>query len=555
VTAQLRECAPARTLVAATLVACAQSASGDCTPAWTMRATPGVGHGASLYAISALSAGDAWAVGSVYDGIGDSALVQHWDGTAWRITTTPPAGSAAYLVSVAPIAPDDVWTVGTWTDAMGRVLTLAEHWDGSAWSIVPTPSPGSIASYLAAVTAVATDDVWSVGYQVTDAGVYQTLALHWNGSRWRVVPTPDPGSGDDLLNGIAAVASDDVWAAGFFESASGETKTLIAHWDGAAWSVTSSPDPGAVSNSLTAVHARARDDAWAVGSFHDGANNVSLVMHWDGASWTRVPSPNVPDSGNVLNDVHGSSAGDVWAVGYYYNTVGERVVETLALHWDGAEWMLVPVPSAARSDSSYLQGVSTLATGEAWIVGLATSHSIIEHLCAIRAGDAGFTPRAATVNHGSTALWRVPSDAQAAHSIVDGSGMGLYDSGARAPGASFAFRFVAAGTYRVLDAEVADSGMLRVSMTAEPSTGDAQTRFSLRWSSDFAPAGLVFDVQIRRPATEFTAWRTGERRPGDTFNADAGSGNYAFRARLRSISNGQFSGWSPPVPLTVSDAG
>jgi hypothetical protein len=91
-------------------------------------------------------------------------------------------------------------------------------------------------------------------------------------------------------------------------------------------------------------------------------------------------------------------------------------------------------------------------------------------------------------------------------------------------------------------------------MTAAPETGDTRTRFSLRWSSDPAPAGFVFDVQIRRPATPFTEWRTGETHPAGAFVPDAGSGDYAFRARLRSTANGRSSEWSPAVSIAVSGA-
>src|SRR5205823_1453273 len=41
-------------------------------------------------------------------------------------------------------------------------------------------------------------------------------------------------------------------------------KTLVLHWDGTAWSKVKSPNPS-TDNSLTAVSARASSDAWAIG--------------------------------------------------------------------------------------------------------------------------------------------------------------------------------------------------------------------------------------------------------------------------------------------------
>jgi hypothetical protein len=49
---------------------------------------------------------------------------------------------------------------------------------------VPSPSPaGLLGSNLAAVSALAPEDVWAVG-NVLQRGNDQTLVLRWNGTRW-----------------------------------------------------------------------------------------------------------------------------------------------------------------------------------------------------------------------------------------------------------------------------------------------------------------------------------------------------------------------------------
>jgi hypothetical protein len=48
--------------------------------------------------------------------------------------------------------------------------------------------------------------VWAVG--TTQPGIERssaTLAERWNGTRWRVVSTPSPGSGNDGLSGVAEI--------------------------------------------------------------------------------------------------------------------------------------------------------------------------------------------------------------------------------------------------------------------------------------------------------------------------------------------------------------
>ena len=75
----------------------------------------------------------------------------------------------------------------------------------------------------------------------------ETLAVHWDGSTWNVVPSPNPGALYNYFQGVAIVAADDAWAVGYYGH--GDTPvTLIAHWDGSNWSTVSSPNVDLASN-------------------------------------------------------------------------------------------------------------------------------------------------------------------------------------------------------------------------------------------------------------------------------------------------------------------
>src|SRR5262245_27260489 len=77
-----------------------------------------------------------------------------------------------------------------------------------------------------------------------------------------------------------------------------------------------SPGPG--NNELNAVTIFSPCDVWAVGSeggTSGQAAEPSLVEHWDGSAWTVVPSPNPGTGFNELLSVRGVSAHDIWAVG------------------------------------------------------------------------------------------------------------------------------------------------------------------------------------------------------------------------------------------------
>jgi hypothetical protein len=156
-------------------------------------------------------------------------------------------------VGVSAVAPDDIWAVG------GNAPTLTEHWDGTRWSVVPGPNVGTLPTALLQVAAVAHNDVWAAGYyfDATDTG--RTLIAHWNGVEWSIVPSPDPG--EDFLEDIVAVGPRDVWAVGNTNS----INTLVLHWDGSRWTV--SPSPSVPGNLVVpyGVGAVGADDIWAVG--------------------------------------------------------------------------------------------------------------------------------------------------------------------------------------------------------------------------------------------------------------------------------------------------
>ena len=72
----------------------------------------------------------------------DRALGRHGvDGRA-----EPEQGSVPELpVGVAAVAPDDVWAVGTWFTKAFDDRTLTLHWDGTAWHRVKSPNAGPAA--------------------------------------------------------------------------------------------------------------------------------------------------------------------------------------------------------------------------------------------------------------------------------------------------------------------------------------------------------------------------------------------------------------------------
>src|SRR5712692_10697536 len=147
--------------------------------------------------------------------------------------------------------------------------------EGAAWGVVPSPNRGTHENELAGLAAIASDDIWAVGRYnsgrpPTVTG-RDTLALHWDGTAWAGVPTPNPTwSGADFftLEDADAVSSGLVWSVGYAENfASLKSTTLIERWNGSAWSIVPSPNPGGsnLPNKLFAVAVSGPRDVWAVG--------------------------------------------------------------------------------------------------------------------------------------------------------------------------------------------------------------------------------------------------------------------------------------------------
>ncbi|MFL5734617.1 MAG: hypothetical protein ACJ78Q_15645, partial [Chloroflexia bacterium] len=195
-------------------------------------------------------------------------------------------------------------------------LTLLEHWNGSAWSVVSSPNPDA-GNYLYSVSAVSTNDVWAVGYHNACYGcVGYSLVLHWNGTSWSVVPSPNAGVSTNYLTSISALSASNIWAVGEYYTGT-VWRTLTMRWNGSAWNVVSSPNIGPADNFLQAIGVIAPNDVWAVGYWFGPS---ALTLHWDGSGWSVVSSPDASTGNNFLFDIAPATGTDVWAVGHNYSS-------------------------------------------------------------------------------------------------------------------------------------------------------------------------------------------------------------------------------------------
>jgi len=284
--------------------------------------------------------------------------------TTWTVVPSPsPSAQGNYLSGVTTIAPNDGWAVGAWYRPLGTPGTLTLHWDGAKWTQVRSPNATDGYNELYGVDALTSSDVWAVGYHnIAVYGSEKTMTMHWDGSRWTILPSANFGPNANELFGVAAVASNDVWAVGFGNSTSNESgRALIEHWDGARWSLARSPNPGPGFSQLRGVVGLSSTDVWAVG----GREGDTLIEHWNGTTWSIVASPNGHRADSELYGLAATGPSDIWAVG---ESSGSSGSDPLVLHWDGTAWTAVPAMNGSLPYTS-LVGLSALSPTDIWAVG------------------------------------------------------------------------------------------------------------------------------------------------------------------------------------------
>ena len=94
------------------------------------------------------------------------------------------------------------------------------------------------------------------------------------------------------------------------------------------------------------------------------------------------------------------------------------------------------------------------------------------------------------------------------------------------------------------------TGKIKVPVKINPASGDLDTVFTVRLGNIGANADFEYVVQRMKNNGQWKNWRTTENA---TVNFDPSSpGTYSFRSKIRRISDGASTGFSPKRSITVS---
>jgi hypothetical protein len=360
---------------------------------WTVQRTQLLGTSDnSLGTVAGSSARDVWAFGNFLPDAKNSnqdatlTLAEHYNGSKWTVVRTPNTGVNFNSFYGGTASKGRAWAVGTYLNSQYQNRALLEVWHAGKWTIAHIPQPGAVRDMLFGASALSPSNVWIVGDREGGNQVFATLAEHWNGHRWSVVPTPNPGSSGNHLYAVDAVSSDNVWAVGQRLGTSAPDQGLVEHWNGHRWSVVSTPVSTVASVLFDGVTVSG-GQVWAVGeSDTDGpAGGEPLIEHFvPGHGWSVAHLPALPDGANWGN-LYGVAVGQgsVWAAGTFVDPATDNN-NVLVLRFTGGKWTINNAPNAGGTGGTDIPGGITNIGGHLWMAGTYTTSSsnnlpLIEH--------------------------------------------------------------------------------------------------------------------------------------------------------------------------------
>ena len=272
---------------------------------WTVQPTPNPAgaQAPGFTAVSCASASSCVAVGgSNPTGTGKLfVLAERWNGHAWRLVSAPTPSSPpnSLFIGVACPAPAACIGVGASADSSGNPTgTFAERWDGSRWTVQRTPTQHTPGGLLGVWCQSVTPCIAVGG---TNAG---TLAERLTGTTWTVQSTPNPpGTQGDFLSSVSCTSLSACTGTGIAcpFPVCNTHQTLAERWNGTRWRIQPTPTPvGAYRLDSNAVACPTVTTCIAVGAYTNNRTQVTLAERWNGAGQSALlPASRSAPSGGL----------------------------------------------------------------------------------------------------------------------------------------------------------------------------------------------------------------------------------------------------------------
>jgi hypothetical protein len=248
---------------------------------WTVVPSPSPGARQNiLYGVAAISDSDVWAVGSSQDASSVwHTLAEQWNGSKWSAVPTVDAGTSGNLLyAVTAVSSSLVYAAGQRSDTAFPSNSLIEQWNGK-WSVVSTPMDPAGSDLPLGATATSSS-VSIVGDRESSTAPYTTFVAAGTAGNVGIVGTPNVGTGENDLFAATTAADGSTWAVGWeIDPSSLVHSTLIEQGVNGVWSVVSSPNVGSGDNGLAGIAAVPGGGLWAVGVSSSNGNFSTLIMY------------------------------------------------------------------------------------------------------------------------------------------------------------------------------------------------------------------------------------------------------------------------------------
>ena len=231
------------------------------------------------------------------------------------------------FTKMAILPDDEVWTITDRDFVMHDYLQVRNPID-DIHDMLPFGILG--------IAFITPDDGWVVGNTIVQTG----QIYHWDGTQW-TSKIPSGWLQDVFLEDVKFLDSNHGWAVGESDS-HGKTDNIdtpvILRWNGENWNYVSLP--AAINTSdiqLREIDVLSAADIWVVGKDETarlGYMGKGIVWHWDGVNWLDIP---VPDTMLLPHSISATSSNDAWV-----SATGSGDEEIF--HWDGQNWSLRILP-------------------------------------------------------------------------------------------------------------------------------------------------------------------------------------------------------------------
>ncbi len=283
---------------------------------------PTGGNGSYFTGVSCTGPTFCAAVGVQFPAGFQQNFAEVWNGTTWALTTTPDRSASANgsLSGVSCVSPTFCLAVGG-DAASGTDETVVERWDGTSWTLVTDAPSSTLQPELNGVSCFSTSFCAAVG--ASFAGTEVPFTELWNGTAWTVAATPSvSGATQTLLSTVSCALPTMCEAAGYQDNGS-SSGNLVEQWNGSAWALQSAPNPPSPAlGSPESVDCFGPTSCVLGGQADLGlGSGPTMVLTYDGTAWSLGTTPQPGSHSPLADSIHGVSC----SAGFFCVAVGEEV--------------------------------------------------------------------------------------------------------------------------------------------------------------------------------------------------------------------------------------